>query len=284
MPKFSMYMLAAVLCATATQIAGAQQLPGGPRHFLAPYAASSANVGDVDFPHTTQLPRMAPELALQVFSQRSVEQAQKLAAYTDTTIVQAELPDTSQRGEYELLRTYTAPKSLNFATIKFTGDNFVKSNVIVRLLQQEVERVEKGDAAKTAITEQNYKFSYKGVETVEGDLCHVFQLKPRRKAVGLFKGRILLEVHTGSLRRAEGTFSKSPSFFVRKIEFVQDFADFAGVTLPTHLRSTAKARIIGRTIVNVFHRGYQLTASAVKPTAAPNETNSPALILSPQAQ
>jgi hypothetical protein len=30
--------------------------------------------------------------------------------------------------------------------------------------------------------------------------------------------------------------------------------------MPVSMRSTAKARIIGKTIVNVFHRGYDLKA------------------------
>lgn len=213
---------------------------------------------DVTLPSTVPLPWMTPELALQLFTQRSVERAQNVAAYTDTTIVHAELPDSSQKGEYELIRSFIPPKSLSFATVKFTGDNFVKTNVIVRLLQQEVEHVEKGDTASTALTEQNYKFAYKGVETIEGAACHVFNLKPRRKVPGLFKGKIYVDARSGNLRRAEGTMVKSPSFWVKKIEFVQNFDDFEGITLPTTMHSTAKARIIGRTIVNVTHRDYRL--------------------------
>ena len=214
-----------------------------------------------------QLPRMSPELALQVFTKRSAVQPEKLAAYSDTTIVEAELPDTAQKGEYQLIRSFTAPHSLSFATVKFTGDGFVKTNVIIRLLQQEVEHVEKGDPAATAISERNYKFSYKGIDTLDGNLCHVFQVKPRRKVPGLFKGRIYIDTHTASLRRAEGTLAKSPSFFVKKIDFVQDFTDIAGFTVPASLRSTAKARIIGRTVVNILHKGYKLEAKATPPEA-----------------
>lgn len=256
------YILAAALAASISPVLWAQA--GGPRH----YPVFNSVTDGIELPTATQLPRMAPELALHIFSKRSTEQADKVQAYTDRTVVQAELPDTSQKGEFELVRSFTAPHSLNFATVKFTGDNFVKTNVIIRLLQQEVDHVAKGDPSATAINEQNYKFSYKGVESIEGDLCHVFAVKPRRKAPGLFKGKIYVSAYRGSLRRAEGSFVKSPSFWVKNIEFTQEFDDFDGVTLPTLMRSTAKARIIGRTVVRVFHRGYQLTASALKPTSA----------------
>jgi hypothetical protein len=208
---------------------------------------------------------MAPELALRMYEQRSVEQESKLAECSDQMVVEAELPDTSQKGEYELVRNYNArPRQLSFTTVKYTGDSFVKRNVITRFLQSEVDHVQKGDPAASAINERNYKIAYKGTEDLGGYLTHVYQLKPRRKSSSLFKGKIYVDAYTGSLRRAEGTLSKSPSFFIRKIEFVQDFEDINGFTVPVAMRSTTKARIIGRAIVSVFHRGYEL-----KPAPAP---------------
>src|SRR5271170_3651932 len=47
------------------------------------------------------LPRMAPELALQVCRGRSVIQAEQLVSYSATTLIRAQLPDTAQSGEYE---------------------------------------------------------------------------------------------------------------------------------------------------------------------------------------
>src|SRR5256885_1083735 len=82
----------------------------------------------------------------------------------------------------------------------------------------------------------------------------IYQLKPRSKRPGLFKGRIYLDAHTGSLVRAEGSVVKSPSFFVKKIDFVQDYADVDNFTFPVHIHTNALARVIGRTVVDIFHR------------------------------
>jgi len=256
---------------TALGAAGAfaQTVPSVSPASLPAVKYATSPLGDVNLPSVVSLPRMAPELALQVFMQRTTAQPGKLAGYTDTTVVEAELPDTAQKGKYELIRSFTAPHSLSFATVKFTGDSFVKTNVIVRLLQQEVDLTKKGNPEATAISDKNYKFSYKGVEDVDGKLCHVFQLKPRKKQPGLFKGRIYVDAYSGSLHRAEGTLMKSPSFFVKKIEFVQDFTDIAGFTFPERLRSTAKARIIGRAVVNILHKGYKLEAKSDTPAAPP---------------
>ena len=208
------------------------------------------------------LPRMSSELALQAYQGRSVLQAATLVSYSATTRISAQLPETSQHGEFELERHYSAPRTLEFKAVSFTGDSFVKSNIITRLLQSEVDHVQKDDNSLTAITPANYKFSYKGTSQLDGRTVHVYQLKPRQKRVGLFKGRLYLDAYTGSLVRAEGSVVKSPSFFIKKIEFVQDYTDIGSFTLPVHIHSEARTRLVGRAIVDVYHSDYQPVGNA----------------------
>lgn len=219
------------------------------------------------------LPRMSPELALHTYEYRAARQAAELASYSARSVVRAELPESAQRGEFQLERHYAAPRTLEFKAVEYTGDGFVKSNVIVRLLQSEVDHVQKDDPALTAINSANYKFSYKATPMIEGRMMHVYQVKPRKKRVGLFKGRIYLDAYTGSLLYATGTIVKSPSFFVKKIEFVQKYADFGSFTFPVHIRSEATARLVGRTIVDIEQRDFQPTLvnvqSAQEVPAAP---------------
>ena len=229
---------------------------------LPPHFAASLHSATPEIAAPVALPRMAPELALQVFHGRSVIQAQQLAAYSAVTVIRAELPDTAQQGEFEVQRHFEAPHTLQFTAVHYTGDGFVKTNVITRLLQSEVDHVKQDDGAITAITNQNYKFGYKGTAEINNRAVHVYQVKPRKKRAGLFKGRIYLDAYTGSLVRAEGSVVKSPSFFVKKIDFVQDYADIDNFTFPIHIRTNALARVIGRTVVDIFHRDYQPTSSA----------------------
>jgi hypothetical protein len=250
------------------------QVLGVPRVEMSiPVASADSNAlhaapSTPDLASPTVLPRMAPELALQVFHGRSVIQAQQLAGYSAIMLVRAELPQTSQQGEFELQRHFSAPHTLEFTPLHFTGDGFVKSNVITRLLQSEVDHVKQDDSASTAITDTNYKFSYRGSGMQNGRLVHVFQVKPRKKRVGLFKGKIFLDAYTGSLVRVEGSVVKSPSFFVRKIEFAQDYADVGNFTFPIHIHSDAVARVIGRTIVDIYHRDYQPVTAGVQAAQA----------------
>jgi len=209
-----------------------------------------------DFAPLVALPQMSPELALSSYQQRAGRQAHELAAYSSDVLIHAELPDSSQHGEFELQRYYTAPRTLTFKALRYMGDGFVKTNVIARILQSDVDHVQKDDPAVTAIRPENYKFSYKGTTQIAERTVHAYQVKPCKKRSGLFKGHIYLDAHTGSLVRAEGRV-KSPSIFVKKIDFTQDFADVSGFTFPVHMHSEARAAIVGRTVVDITNRDYQ---------------------------
>jgi hypothetical protein len=224
---------------------------------LVPPAIPAAGRVSVPLIAPAVLPRMAPELALQVCRGRSVIQTEQLASYSAVTVIRAQLPDTSQFGEFQVQQHYSAPRTLAFKALRFTGDAFVKTNVITRFLQSEVDHMQKDDPALNAISPANYKFSYKGTTRLGERLVHVYQLKPRQKRAGLFKGRIYVDTYTGSLVRAEGRPVKSPSLFIKKIDFVQDYADIGPFTFPVHMHSEASARIVGRAIVDVYQTDYQ---------------------------
>jgi hypothetical protein len=202
-------------------------------------------------------PNLAPELALQVYGRRTVLQDQQLGEYTDVTVIHAELPDIYQKGEYELQRHYAAPGTLQFIPVHYTGDGFVKTNVIVRLLEAEEDRLQNRETSPTALTVANYKFSYAGQSDIDGRSVHAFEVKPRAKRKGLFKGRLYLDPVTGSLVRTEGVLTKSSSFFIKKVRFVNDYADIGTFTLPVRMHVVVLARIIGHAVVDVYHRNYQ---------------------------
>ena len=275
--KVPAFLVAFVLAAGLPKVAVAQQVM--PMHAALGMGESVPALNIVAGSHPdpapllppVRLPRMAPELALQVMANHAIIQDAHLGAYSATSTVTAKLPDLKEGGQFELDRRYTAPRTLQFTPVQFTGDGFVKSNVIVRLLQSEVDHVQKDEPGQTAINNHNYKFAYKGDEMLQGRLVHVFHLKPRKNRPGLFKGRIFVDAYTGTLARAEGRMVKSPSLFIKDINFVQDYADVDSFTFPVRMHSQAKARIIGRVIVDVVHRDYRAVPAseiAATPDAA----------------
>ena len=203
------------------------------------------------------LPNMSSDLALQVYQHRLKEQARNLASYSATTLVRAEIPATSQSGEYQLRRDYLAPRTLTFKVIRSAGDAFVKTNVIARLLQFEVDHVQKDDPSRTALTSVNYIFSHQSTTTLDGRPVHIYQVKPRAKRLGLFKGRIYLDARSGTLVRAEGRMVKSPSLFIKSIHFEQNYVEIAGFTFPSRIHSQVRTRIVGNAVVDIYDQDYQ---------------------------
>jgi hypothetical protein len=201
-------------------------------------------------------PEASPEQALRTYQERVVRQLNDLTEVADQTCIEAEVPGISQKGQFCLIRSFSAPNSLVYKPLNFVGDSFVKNNVILRFLESDVEHVK--HSANLAILEDNYKFYYKGTEDLNGSKLYAFAVKPRRKDAGLFKGRILIDPHTSCIIRAVGRASKSPSWWVKRIDFIQDYAIVEGFTLPVRTESVTQVRIIGRVAVTIRHSAYEV--------------------------
>jgi len=225
------------------------------------FAESSAAA---EYSILTSVPRLTPDLALATYERGMRDQTTGLGGYTATSLIDAELPESAQKAEFELKQHYAAPAALEFSPLRWSGDSFVKSNVIVRLLQSEVDHVHRREQSQTAIGSENYKFSYKGSSLINNVHVYVYEVKPHKKRVGLFKGKIYLDAATGELMRAQGRIVKSPSFFIKKIDFIQDYAQVNGFTLPLHLHSEAETRIIGKAVINITNRDYQTESMPVR--------------------
>ena len=267
-------VFAALLLATAAALGQEAQLGD---NSVPAAAVLGLTAGDRPTPALPDVPitraRMSPELALQTYNNNAEYQLTSLGSSSDTTVVEANLTGTGQKGRFELSRHFLAPKSLAYGAIKFVGDTFVKTNVITKLLQSEVDHVEKGEGSSVAITEQNYKFNYKGSEQVNGAPVYIYQVKPRKKRPGLFKGKILLDAYSGRILRAEGSLVKSPSVFVKKIEFTQDYEEVGRFSLPVHTHSIAVTRLVGTAVVDIFHSDYAAAPAAGDAGAAASNSS-----------
>jgi hypothetical protein len=201
---------------------------------------------------------LSPPRALLTYEERALRQLTTLAGYSDKTTIEAEIPAMAKKGQCSLRRTFSAQQSLIYTAVDFVGDTFVKTNVIYRLLESDVERTGKKTGPKVAILESNYRFSYKGIEDLNGRPLYVFALKPHHQDPGLFKGKILIDPRTGHIVRAVGRLSKSPSWWIKRVDFIQDYVDVGDFTMSAQIQSVTQARIVGRIAVNIRHTAYEV--------------------------
>jgi len=173
--------------------------------------------------------------------------------------ISAKLPKLEKQGKLIALRTISKLGKIGYKILGFQGDDTIKQEVIARFIQAEIEQTHSDDVA---ITAANYKFHYKGSIEQNGVRTEMFQITPKKKRVGLFKGDLWLDAKTGMPVRESGVFVKTPSIFLKKVEFVQQFEIHDGVAIPKHLESRADVRLVGRAELNMDFSNFTKQDSA----------------------
>ena len=163
--------------------------------------------------------------------------------------VHANLPALRKQGTLRALRTISKLGKITYKALGFSGDSTVKQEVIARYLEAESEARENGSIA---ISPQNYKFRLKATMERDSQKIFIFQLTPKRKEIGLFKGELWLDGDTGMPVREAGEFVKSPSVFLKKVAFVRDYEIRDGVSYPSSIQSTVDTRLIGKAELSIL--------------------------------
>ena len=115
--------------------------------------------------------------------------------------------------------------------------------VVRRLLDHEVAPAI--DQSRTRLTRENYDFSYAGKAALEGQLCYILTLHPKRKEPDLISGQVWVDDHSFAVRQIEGDLAKSPSWWLKRVSVKLTFAEMGGSWLQTGMEATADVRIAG---------------------------------------
>ena len=185
------------------------------------------------------------------------QQAPGMAASMDMDI-QASLPGMKKEGRFHALRKINPFGRISYLKASFEGDNAVKNQVVVRYLQAEAE-AQRDESDSIAVTPANYKFKYKGQKDADGRTVHVFELTPKKKKKGLFKGEIWIDAASYLPVREEGNLIKSPSIFVKKVAFVRTFDIRDGMSVPLQVQSVVNT-VFGSAELKVDFSNFALDA------------------------
>jgi hypothetical protein len=149
-----------------------------------------------------------------------------------------------KQGTLRALRVMSNVGRITYRVLGFQGDNTVKKDVIARYLQADQQNQ---NDSRLALSPANYKFKFKGQkQTDNGEQAYVFQLVPRKKRVGLFKGELWLDAMSCLPVYEKGRLVKNPSIFFKKVDFERAFAIQDGVSVPARMNSTIHTRIVGK--------------------------------------
>lgn len=199
---------------------------------------------------------VAAEQILDRFHRATQEQARQLRDVEMDVEIDASLPRLGRKGTLSALRAIGRLGQITYKAITFQGDDSIKRDVIARYMQAEVEASQKPGLG---IQPENYKFRHAGYHK-EGEWeLYLYEITPRQKKPGLFRGWMWLEAKSAMPVREEGEFVKSPSVFLRRISFTRDYIVQDGVSVPSAIRSTVDTRIVGKAEIQVRYKNLHST-------------------------
>jgi hypothetical protein len=236
---------------------------------LKPFLTAVLAAGILSFPALSE-PKASPvpeEQMVSRYLQATKAQQNALRGGTEEVDIDAAVPKYKKQGKLHALRSISRLGKITYKALGFSGDNVVKTEVIANYLKAEVEAASKG-SSDVALTPQNYKFKYKGTEHWNGREVYVLHVNPRQKKAGLFKGELWLDAETYMPVRESGLMVKSPSFMLKKVEFVRDYELENGVSMPQRTESRVETRFFGKVELNVNYLTFSKDTDGVETSAA----------------
>jgi len=141
---------------------------------------------------------------------------------------------------------------VNFTPPAFKGYRIQRSSgssrgqqLVRRILDHEVEATSKDSKASSAISIENYSFTYIGEATLDGQPCYILGLKPKRKEKELISGEVWVDKHSFFVRQIQGEVEKTPSWWLKKVHVKLVFADLEGIWVQTSMEAIADVRMVG---------------------------------------
>ncbi len=157
---------------------------------------------------------------------------------------------------------FSPPSTKNYRIQTSTGTNRGQQ-VVRKVLDHEVES-STGTQSRSALTRDNYDFTYLGETVLDARQCYLLGLKPKRKEKELISGQAWVDKNSFFVRHIEGEVAKTPSWWLKKVRVKLSFADFDGSWLQTSMEAVADVRMLGaHTLTShlVDYRGADVVAS-----------------------
>jgi len=192
-----------------------------------------------------------PARALQLYLEGAAPGQSVLGQGPVEVEIDASLPRLKKSGRMHALRDMSGPGKLTYQVLSYVGDNMIKKEVIARSLSAERKALELGSQQSLEVNQENYEFIYTRSHGSGDWTLHLFELRPRKRRLGLFHGWLWIEAQTGLPVRESGRFVKSPSIWVKQIEFLRDYELQDGVSVPILIQSSVSTRIVGTALLSL---------------------------------
>jgi hypothetical protein len=188
---------------------------------------------------------------------------ERLAKYSVTERYVLQNSHFSAPAEMTAIATYEKAMGREYRVVSRSGPAFLQVRVLDRILNEQAE-MSRGLARKSALLNSaNYRMKLFGEETLDGHVCDVMELMPRKKSTHVLSGKAWFDAESHHLRRIEGTQTASSSFWVGHPLILRDYEQIGDFTMAVRSRAHSQSFLLGRTDLTIEYSDYEIgTASS----------------------
>jgi outer membrane lipoprotein-sorting protein len=225
-------------------------------------------------PIAAPIPLSAEQVARNL-AQMNLNRVQALHAYEGTRTYRAKYQGFpgNRSAEMVVKVKYLSPGTKEFAIQSTNGSKLIIDRVLKKLL--DAEREEQGSEMqhRSALTDDNYRFTLMGYENGPSGKAYVLEVEPKRNDKFLYRGRIWVDARDFAVVRLKAEPAKNPSFWTKKADIEQVYKKVGDFWLPVHNHSVTAIRLGGRADLTIEYQDYEITdAGLVKSLSAPRQT------------
>lgn len=211
--------------------------------------------------------------------QMNLSRAHALFAYQGIRIYRAEYHGFSGTRSAEMVVNvkYRSPDTKEFNIQSVKGSKLIIDKVFKKLLEAEKEALKPEIQHRSALTEDNYRFTLLGCENGISGAAYVLKVEPRTKDRFLYRGKIWVDAEDLAVVRLEAEPARNPSFWTEKAEIVQQYRKVNDFWLPDFNRSVTTIRLGGHAELTIDYNDYEITQANTLsnlpiPEAEPNDS------------
>jgi hypothetical protein len=190
--------------------------------------------------------------------QRDRERRSTLEGYTSERRYVLENAKHGKRAEMLVRMVQHKDGSKEFEVVSSSGWGGARKHVFSKLLEAEVEASRPGSPEEARMTPQNYSFSIMGAEEIDGRQAYVIAVTPKTPKKYLMRGTVWVDAEDFAIVRMEGAPAKSPSFWIKSVQFFHKYEKHGGFWLAASDNSLSDARIFGPTELRIEYFDYVL--------------------------
>lgn len=199
--------------------------------------------------------------------ERNAQRAAALDRFNGTRVYKMEYRGFPGNRDAEMVVnvTFQAPQSKEFTIVSQTGSKFIIDHVFKKLIESEQDAASEENRRRSALTTENYDFSFAAYEAMPEGSQYVLNLLPRNNNKYLYRGKIWVDAKDFAVVRIEAEPARNPSLWIRKTEVKHKYVKVGDFWLPAENHTESWLRMGGKAILSIEYKDYRITQARPAP-------------------